>query len=158
MLPYNLSFIASYIDPAEDSGTISVLVWAASVRRGPRDYTEGVFCFIKVDWRKVATKRFSQPRDGRPCPGRSGPWSPARVDTRVDSPHSCRCQSSRCMIHSMTAAKSAPWVPKWVGSSAGDDRKELEGLLWLLSKCSIKGKPREHYNFLCILRSTGIIQ
>lgn len=61
--------------------------------------------------------------------------------------YSCRCQSSRFIILSSTAAKLAPRVSKWVGSSEGDDRKEPEGLSWHPSKCSIKGKQREHCNF-----------
>lgn len=127
---------------------------AASIRHGPGDWIEGIFPFIKVDWKKVATRRFWQLRTGRPCPGSSGPWNPARADTRDESLYSCRCQGSRCIIQSLTDAKLAPWVPKWVGSSEGDDRKEPEGLLWLFSKYNIKEKLRERCNFLYILRSS----
>lgn len=116
---------------------------------GLKTQSEGRFPFIKVDWRKVATRKFWQSRNGRPSAGSTGPWSSARTDTGDEAHYSCRCQSSRFIILSSTAAKLAPRVSKWVGSSEGDDRKEPEGLSWHPSKCSIKGKQREHCNFFC---------
>lgn len=153
MASWILSFKSSrsrFVAPTEDSHIVPVQI--ASMWHGLRERTEGILHFTKVDWMIVATRRFWHCRNGWRYSGRTGPWNPARAGSRDEFHYSHRCQGSRCIILSLTAAKLASWVSKWIDSSEGSDRKKSDRLSQFCSKYSIKEKPRKHCNFAHVVR------
>lgn len=68
-----------------DTGTISVLLQAATIRYEPGSRTDAIFLFIKVAWKKVVIGWSDNLRNGQPCTGNSGPWTPAISYTRHES-------------------------------------------------------------------------
>lgn len=116
------------------------LAQAASIRHGPGDWFKGTFPCIKVDWKKVATRRFWQPRNWWPCLGSSGLGAQARAGQVGDESHQ-QLQMPRPVFtnpKSLTAAKLAPECLNVLALLEGDDRKEPEERYGLFPNTALK--------------------